>query len=144
MSTQMIVGLAVVIGAPALPPAAKAPAPPSLVGDWAVETWTMDGKPEPSEARTLTFAADGAFVARENGEHQGAGTYTCDPKKEPAEFDMAEIGIESPHKGIWRVEGDTLTLCVRGDPKLGRPTAFGAPPGSECVLVTLKRVPKKD
>ena len=144
MSTQLLVGLALTIGAPALKPAPKAPEPPSLVGEWAVESWVADGQPEPCAGRTLTFVKDGAFVAQDNGEHMGAGTYTCDPKADPATVDMDEDGVTTPCKGIWKLERDTLTLCVSGDAKAGRPTAFAAPAGSERVLVTLKRVPKKE
>ena len=139
MHTPVLVVLALAVGAPGPKPAAKDPVPPSLVGEWTVESWVLDGQPEPCAGRTLTFVKAGAFVAQENGEHQGAGSYKCDPKTDPAEVDMAEDGMEGPYKGIWKVDGDTLTLCVRGDPKGARPTAFAAPPGSECILVTLKR-----
>ena len=143
MSTQFLVGLALAVGAPALKPAPKAPEPPSLVGEWTVESWLMDGEPEPCAGRTLTFVAAGAFVAEQDGEYQGSGTYKCDPTADPGEVDMAEDGMEGPYRGIWKLEGDTLTLCVSGDAKAGRPTAFAAPAGSERILVTLKRVPKK-
>jgi uncharacterized protein (TIGR03067 family) len=144
VSTQLLVGLALVVGAPALKPAAKAPAPPTLVGGWAVESWIMDGQAEPCAGQTLTFVVGGAFVAQRDGEHQGAGTYKYDPKADPAEVDMVEDGVEGATKGIWKLDGDTLTLCVSGDPKRGRPSAFAAPAGSDCILVTLKRVPKKE
>ena len=143
MSTQLLVGLALVVGAPALKPTPKVPDPPSLVGEWVVESWIADGEPEPCAGRTVTFSKGGAFVAHENGEHLGAGTFTCDPKSDPAEVDMAEGGSPDPGKGIWKLEGDTLTLCMPADPKEPRPTAFAAPPGSERILVTFKRVSRK-
>jgi uncharacterized protein (TIGR03067 family) len=144
VSTQLLVTLALAVGAPALKPGPTAPAAPTLVGEWAVASWVADGQPEPCAGRTLTFVAGGAFVAHQDGEHQGAGTYTCDPKKGPAEVDMAEDGLDGPRKGIWKLDGDTLTLCVCGDLKGGRPPAFAAPQGSDCVLLTLKRVNRKD
>jgi uncharacterized protein (TIGR03067 family) len=102
-----------------------------------------DGRPGPCRGRTLSFAPDGTFVARHDGEHQGAGTYEAEPSHDPPQVDLAEPG-SAPFRGIWRVEGDTLTLCVCPDPQRGRPSAFAAPDESGCVLATLKRVKKSE
>jgi uncharacterized protein (TIGR03067 family) len=136
------VGLALVAAAPA-PKAPPAPAPPALAREWAVESKVADGQPEECSGLVLAFAADGTFVARDDTGPQGAGTYRADPTAEPPAVDLDEAGTGVTVPGIWRVDGDTLTLCVRQDPRRGRPTAFAAPPGSDCVLVTLKRTKKE-
>lgn len=140
MSTHLLVGLTLVVGAPAPRPTPPAPAPPSLVGEWKFEVVISDGQAEPMPGHALVFAADGTFLARQDGQHEGAGTYTCDPKSDPPEVDLLEQGSMGPLKGVWRLEGDTLTLCLSGDPKGRRPSAFAAPAGTDWVLVRLVRV----
>ena len=141
MSTQLIVGLALVVGAPALKPAPTTPARSSLVGEWEFVAEVEGGEPEPSPpGQRLAFAADGTFVALEDGGCEGAGTYETDPKADLPALDLNQHGAAGTLRGIWKVEGDTLTLCVVQDAKGPRPSAFVAPPGSDWVLVVLKRV----
>jgi uncharacterized protein (TIGR03067 family) len=143
VSTQFVLGLALVVGAPALKPSAKAPAPPSLVGEWAFAAVIEGGEPEPSPpGQSLTFLADGTFVAQEDGQCQETGTYTTDPKADLPALDLVEHAAGGTLRGVWKVQGDTLTLCVTRDPKGGRPSAFASPVGSDWVLVALKRVKK--
>jgi uncharacterized protein (TIGR03067 family) len=141
--TRLLVGLALVTAAPAPKPVPPAPAPPALAGEWAFKSMVEDGRAEECSGDVLAFAADGTFVARDDTGPQGAGTYTADATADPPEVDLDEAGTGVTVRGIWKVDGDTLTLCVRTDPKRGRPTAFAAPPGSDCVLVTLKRAKKE-
>jgi len=141
--TQLILGLTLVVGAPALKPPAKAPSPPSLVGEWEFVVEVEGGKPEPgSPGQTLVFAADGMFLAHQDGQCEGAGTYETDPSADLPAVDLVEHGVGGTMRGIWKVEGDTLTMCLARDAKGGRPPAFVPPPGSDWVLVVLKRVKK--
>ena len=50
-------------------------------------------------------------------------------------------GRAAPLGGIYKVDGDTLTLCLTPGGK--RPAKFEAPAGSAAQLVTLRRVKSK-
>ena len=140
--TPLLVGLAVAVAAPGPKDPPKRD-PPSLVGEWRVESLVEDGKSEMLPAMTLTFQANGKCFAREGDDPPMPATYTADPKKTPAEIDVTEgrgMGAR-PMFGIYKFDGDALVLCLaqKGD----RPTDFTAAAGSRRVLVTLKRI-KKD
>ena len=65
------------------------------------------------------------------------------PKAKPAtiDFDITDGALkEKGWKGIYTVDGDTLTTCDNApDPAKGRPSTFEAKSGSGYVLITFKR-----
>jgi uncharacterized protein (TIGR03067 family) len=132
------------IGAPAAKEAKKDP--PSIVGVWAVESAVEAGKPDnPPAGTTWTFTAGGKSVLFVPGEkEQAESSFTTDAKRSPAWFDVAADRLGDPIRGIFKVEGDTLTLCFVDEKGAERPTAFESPAGSKAVLVTLKRTKAKD
>lgn len=142
--THLLLGLALVAGAPA-PKAEPKKETPTLVGEWVGETGVRSGQPEPPPPGTLMlFAADGKMVLGEGGIKQKIeGTYTTDPKKTPNELNLVPMGIGQgvTFTGIYKIDGDTLTICFTTDGK--RPTEFASPAGSAAMLITLKRVKKE-
>ena len=142
--TPALLALAVLVAAPAAKDPPKTD-PPSLVGEWAIESSVEGGKPDQlPPGMTWTFTADGKSVLKVGGVAVVAidGTYTADPKKAPAQLDV-DGGIGGSLRAIYKVEKDTLTLCfVDGAPV--RPTEFASPAGSKVVLLTLTRVKAKD
>jgi uncharacterized protein (TIGR03067 family) len=144
VNTQLLVGLALIVGAPALKPLPPAPAPPTLHGEWVVESFLSDGKPEACAGMTVEFATNNRMVVRKDGKVDEEGTYSTAPAKDPAELDWFEEDGKTRLPGIFRLEGGTLTVCVRADPVGSRPTTFDAPPRSDCVLLVLKRAKAKD
>ena len=122
-------------------PGAKDPpegAPPGLVGRWAVESTTLNGNPLPASADlVVTYTADGKFEGRSGGKVVHGGTFTSDPKKDPAEIDLAGAGPPGvPWPGIYKVDGDTLTVCLRVDQK--RPATFD--PAAGTIRTVYKRI----
>jgi len=136
---------ALVIGAPALKDRPKAGG--HVVGDWVLARWVIDGQdlPLPATRWAYRFTPDGrVFTAAESRVPAETGTYRVDPDEVPARIDL--LSAPSPTgrltPGIYRVEGDTLTLClwVGRATEAERPTRFAAPAGSGAVLLILKRV----
>jgi uncharacterized protein (TIGR03067 family) len=147
MNGSLLVGLILTVGAPAKDAPKKET---SIVGEWAGEKFVQGGKerPTPEGGVHLTFTADGKFLVREGKREQAEqGTYKTDAKKDPAEIDIlppAEKAERGSLRAIYKLDGDTLTLCfTTGKEDAERPTKFESPEGSRIRLMTLKRV-KKD
>jgi uncharacterized protein (TIGR03067 family) len=149
MNASLLVALALAVGAPATkdPPKKEAP---SVVGEWAGEKAVQGGqeRPVPPGGVSITFTADGKFLVREGKrEKPEEGTYKVDTKANPAQIDIMPPEDKAERgnvRGIFKIEGDTLTLCFAGSKDDGeRPTKFESPEGSRTMVMTLKRV-KKD
>jgi uncharacterized protein (TIGR03067 family) len=144
MTTSLLIGLAIIVGAPAKKEA-PAKEPPSLVGQWLGESGLRGGKPDnPPAGTSITFTADGKVLMKEGSAGKPEeGTYTADPKKSPAELDIAPPTTEKGPNvlAIYKIEGDTLTICLTMG--AARPKEFASPPGSEVMLITCKRARKE-
>jgi uncharacterized protein (TIGR03067 family) len=81
------------------------------------------------------------MTARDGDKVLDESTYTLDPGRDPKGITIAYT--EGPDKGkrlrgIYRVEGDTLTICT-GAPDGAAPSAFTTRVGSDSTLFVLKR-----
>jgi len=145
MSPHLLLAVALTVGAPA-PKEAPKKEPPTLVGEWVGETRQANGKTDALPARSvMTFTADGKMAMGEEGKKL-EGTFTSDPEKTPGELNLmvmgpAPAGAGLTVAGIYKIEGDALTICMAVNAP--RPTEFASPAGSAAVLVTFKRA-KKD
>jgi uncharacterized protein (TIGR03067 family) len=122
-----------------------------LTGTWQVVAVEANGQKFPAEATRdfrFIFTADSATRQRGGTSESGAG-YRLDPSRSPKWIDMTGEKDGKAHAvpGLYALDGDTLKLCFQTDYKkdgqpadaLKRPTKLDGGPGSEQVLMTLKR-----
>lgn len=122
-----------------------------LVGTWNVVSVEANGQKVPGEAiKDFRFIFTADSLTRKKGEkaESGAG-YKLDPSKSPKWIDITGTtdGKERAVPAIYKLDGDTLTLCFRVDyKKNGKPSEVQKRPekldggeGSEQVLMVLKR-----
>ena len=111
--TPLLVGLALAVAAPGPKEAPKKDGP-TLVGDWVVETVVKGGRPSAEENSALTFTADGKAVLKERGKTID-GTYTSDPKKDPAELDRILALLEEQKPLLRDYTTDHVAGMTGGD-----------------------------
>jgi uncharacterized protein (TIGR03067 family) len=145
----LLLGLSVVLGAPALKEDPKKDS--GIVGVWTLESSSIAGKAA-KLAVTLRyeFTADGQWLIHRDGAAAKPvpRKYKVDPKARPATFDVtypqiggAAAAVARDLLGIYKIEGDTLTICYTvggGD----RPTSFEPEEGARTAVLVLKRVKK--
>jgi uncharacterized protein (TIGR03067 family) len=123
--------------------AAPAPKTPAKIDSPVIGKWrlvSLDGRP-PGERNpeTETFRPDGTVV-RDGAGYRALGRgpselpYTVDGTADPPRLDMGW----RPVLGIFRVKGDTLTVCYAVDSDTIRPTWFGEKGTLLCVYERIK------
>jgi uncharacterized protein (TIGR03067 family) len=98
-----------------------------MQGEW-VRTSYSSGGTELATARGATIVLTGSRLEySQNGASLGKYTIALDAKKKPRALDFKEISTPTgpSYRGIYRLEGDTLTICYRvGAEESNRPTEF--------------------
>jgi uncharacterized protein (TIGR03067 family) len=140
--SALLLAVPLLIGAPALKDGRKSAEQP--LGEWAIERLEFNGRLiETKPDDRMSISAD-AFALLRLGKFQSssepAAFFKADRGK--AEVDFYPDDPKKLRRGIWKIEGDTLTICDAGR-GVDRPIEFAAPEGSKCSLWVLKRVPKK-
>jgi uncharacterized protein (TIGR03067 family) len=116
-----------------------------LQGAWAMASYQQAGKSLPDDVvKGCTLTIKGAQWVAKSGVAEAKVAFTLDASKTPKTIDMA-VGsgaraYVSP--GIYKLEGDTLTICrplLPRDPK--RPKEFTGE-DSAVVMIVWKRVKK--
>lgn len=140
--------LTMVLSAPGLKqPSAK---DVGLEGEWLLIESVILGRKSPLAPQPFVhiFAADGTVLS---GDGKDPATfhanYAIDGTSRPMRFDWIAKpprGERFTRKGIFKVEGDTLTLCVSATSEGDRPTEFTSTKDPPIWLYTYKRVKKKD
>jgi RNA polymerase sigma factor (sigma-70 family) len=114
-----------------------------IVGTWAFTSLVKGGQKEQEEdfkGAKLIFAADGKLTAKlPKGEKGGA--YKLGPAKKPKELTITTEN-DGTILGIYKLERDTLTVCLCDENDNDRPTEFASKEGTKVVLIVLKREKK--
>jgi uncharacterized protein (TIGR03067 family) len=117
----------------------------SLIRDGSVKQ--LEGTWEPKRLRAKPLAKDdhGMQVIFKDGRMTVDGpdgekvhAYILDTTAQPTRIDTREVTVTSWQLGIYRLEGDTLTLCV-ADSRHARPMNFDVAQ-RHCELLVLERV----
>jgi RNA polymerase sigma-70 factor (ECF subfamily) len=114
-----------------------------IVGTWAYTSVEVGGRKVPEEdlkEAKMVFDAEGKFKANPKG-HEMAGTYELDPAKKPKEI-TTKNGEGRTHLGIYKLDGDSLTVCMSEEEGAERPTEFATKEGTKVILVVFKREKK--
>ena len=115
-----------------------------LQGTWTATQAQRDGKPADDVlGNRLSFSGNRFLIQSKNGQRLYLGTFRLNPSAKPPAIDFqhaAGLLKANTWKGIYALDGDTLTVCDNA-PNLskGRPAAFEAKGGSGYVLVTFTR-----
>lgn len=106
----------------------------AMQGEWVCAHESTNGNESGSRADYTLSVTGRTFVERVGGRTRTVSTVSIDATKNPRHCDYANVDSGySP--GIYRLEGDTLTLCwANRRPFDRRPTGFGGGDGV-CVMV---------
>ncbi len=116
-------------------PQAKVASP--LLGNWIIQRIERGGEPqEVEENSTLTFSTTGVWL-----NDNEVGTYATDATTKPPLIDILVGGDDASQtvEGIYRIENDRLTLCVRVEDVKNRPASFETGEDGNLILVVLER-----
>jgi uncharacterized protein (TIGR03067 family) len=121
-----------------------------IQGDWKVESLKVNGQEPPGEegerikSVTVKITADKIVVTMDG--HDKESTYKLDPTAKPKTIDIIHRPPDQEEEkalGIYKLEGDTLTICAPRDPNAKeRPKEFESKEDSGIILMVLKRVKK--
>jgi uncharacterized protein (TIGR03067 family) len=116
----------------------------AMVGNWKIEKAELGGKDITEHIKDLKFEVrDGGKYTAELGEVKDDGTFTVDPAKSPKELDVKPTGGPNKGqtvKGIYKLDGDTLTICYDHEADKGkRPAKFETKPDTTLLLIVYKR-----
>jgi uncharacterized protein (TIGR03067 family) len=115
-------------------------------GNWEVTSAEMDGFRVSMDPGRFTLVIDRETIHSERefdeADFMGGTEYRLEPSRSPKAINLIPNRGLYRHetlRGIYRVEGDTLTLCFAMKPTGERPKEFTAPRWSKRVLFVLKR-----
>jgi uncharacterized protein (TIGR03067 family) len=119
-----------------------------LQGEWTVVSMELRGRVMGEEQRKdsqlIVNGNEWLLRSKKDNKMYLKFSFTVDQAKSPKEVDFKIInpkGKEENLKGIYKLDGDTLTLCKRNIDNEDRPKEFKA--GDSTLLAVFKRAAKK-
>jgi RNA polymerase sigma factor (sigma-70 family) len=118
----------------------------AIQGKWEVDSLVSDKGASEEEAQQLKSATwvfeKEKLVWKRVGDKNFEATYKLDPTKTPKSIDLTmPFGEPKRHiQGIYKLEGDELTIWIPLGQEKPRPTEFEAEKGSKRTLIVLKRM----
>ena len=116
-----------------------------LQGDWYLSASVRDGRKREAKELATDYRyrfLRGTLTMCLVGEYTDPIDFRLDLTRSPAAMDLIHAD-DNVLRGIYRIDGDTLTLCWNAEPGGVRPVDFTAKSGSNRRLVFLKRAPRK-
>jgi uncharacterized protein (TIGR03067 family) len=117
-----------------------------LQGTWQVTRLEAEGDPDaltkltpPAQRGRLIFAGDHCTL-RDDLTDDRDHTFTLDAAITPRGIDLKPAAEPKTVRGVYRFNGDGLTLCLNFAPDGERPKDFTTQKGTRLVTITLKRV----
>jgi uncharacterized protein (TIGR03067 family) len=114
-----------------------------LEGNWKGDSLEKAGQQLDEHAKTVRWEIAGDKITVLEGDLRVQGTITVDSKKSPKTIDVEAKGdggrISLVLIGIYALEGDVLKVCYASTKDAKRPKEFKTSPGSDQVLLVLKR-----
>jgi uncharacterized protein (TIGR03067 family) len=146
VNSVLLLAAALTVSAPALKEKPKATAD-EPTGEWEMQSTTVSGRQSVINGQLVyAFTKEGKWVTRRDGQELATGLdrrveFDAKAAQPTIELILNPQVATSRYQGIYKIEGDTLTICAsRG--KVERPTTFESPEGSGITLYVLKRVKK--
>jgi len=118
----------------------------ALVGKYTIAKAELGGQDITEHLKEMKFEIrDGGKYTAQVGELKDDATFTADPAKKPREMDVKPNG--GPQKGklvkvIYKLDGDTLTMCYDHDKPENRQPKFESKEGTTVLLIVYKREKK--
>jgi uncharacterized protein (TIGR03067 family) len=125
----------------------KEPTVPPLFGEWLRVDHIQAGTPvaPDREPHHQVFKADGEWQYTYGNRPDGTKgkNFTVDLKQNPPTIDISLNVGKAHYRGVYKVEGDTLTLClVTGDTE--RPKNFASTADQPTTVWVFKKVKAKE
>ena len=123
-----------------------------LQGTWAMISFEKDGRKEKDVAKGRVIIKGAQLSLGAEGEAGDSFTFRLSPQETPKGIDLlTPAEPKAPTLGIYKLEGDSLTLCMRGrgarnkdgtpaDPiELTRPKSFSSEGGNMLLVLARKK-----